>query len=78
MTRWRIRSGKLDEREKDYTGEFHCLNLDEGRTVTITLTQNREEPAEDLVGACRALALLLERASRGNPLFDEEAPARLH
>jgi hypothetical protein len=64
-TRWRVKAGALEEREEDFTGHFVALNVDTGKQVTITLQQMKRDPASDLVGACRALALLLEKASKG-------------
>lgn len=56
MTRWRLTTTDLAEREKDYTATFVLLNVDTGEQVTVALTQSRGGPATDLVGACRATA----------------------
>jgi hypothetical protein len=67
-TSWRIKSDQLEEREKDFSADFILTNIDTGRQVTITLQQNKGDPASDLIGACRALAQLLENvSSRDDP-----------
>ena len=70
MSTWNIKSLDLTERENDFSAEFRATNVATGKAVTITLQQMKSDPASDLIGACRALAQLLENVSR-----NEEPPA---
>jgi hypothetical protein len=63
MTRWKIDSTTLDEREKDYSAGFTCHNMDTGKTVDITLRQDAGCPASDLIQALAALAQLLMKVN---------------
>jgi hypothetical protein len=63
MSRWRIDSTGFEERALDYTATFTCTEVDLNQGVTITLTQNKGEPAANLVGSLRALAQLMLRAA---------------
>jgi len=63
MSRWKIENVGLNEREHNYTATFNCTNVDTNGVVTLTLTQQKGEPASDLVGALRALAQLMVKAS---------------
>jgi hypothetical protein len=68
MTRWNIKPGPLDEREHDYTAHFVATNLETDKCVTIALTQNKvDHPASDLIGALRAVAILLSKSSKAEP-----------
>ena len=68
MTRWRVIPSAADivVREKDYTAQFECHNVDSGGVVKIELTQNIGEPVSDLIGALRAMAQTLLRAASGS------------
>ena len=63
MSRWRIENDGFEEREHDYSAGFVCTNVDTMESVSVTITQKKGSPASDLVGACRALAQLMVRAS---------------
>jgi hypothetical protein len=63
-TRWRLLSTDLVEREKDYTATFVMLNVDSDAQVTVALT-TAKGPASDLIGACRATAVLLLTSAGG-------------
>lgn len=65
MSTWKIKSTDLTERENDFSADFVATNLGTGKSVTITLQQMKGDPATDLIGACRALAQLLENVSSG-------------
>jgi hypothetical protein len=75
MTRWHITNPQLDEREKDYTAEFTCTNGETGKAVRVTITQQKGDPAADLVGALRSVATLLVRTASND---DELEPAKIH
>jgi hypothetical protein len=70
VSRWSIKVTQLDEHENGCTAVFTCTEVDMNRSVVVTLSQKRGEPAADLVGALRALAQLMVRASGS----DEELP----
>lgn len=63
MSTWNIKSLDLTERENDFSAEFRATNVATGKAVTVTLQQMKGDPATDLIGACRALAQLLENVS---------------
>lgn len=77
QTHWRVLPTDLTEHETDYTADFVCLNVDAGRTVKVTLHQNKREPASDLIGALTAVAQTLQRAACGEEPETTQV-ARLH
>jgi hypothetical protein len=60
---WRLYHNTLDERASDYTMTVGLQNVGTGKTVAISLTQDKDGPASDLVGALRALTILLTDAA---------------
>lgn len=68
MTKWHIQTAELIEREKDYDANFTCTNGETGKTVLVQFTQQKGDPASDLVGALRATAMLLVKATSAEPL----------
>jgi len=73
MTKWHVHSPALDERENDFTASFTCTNGETGKVVRVTITQERGNPAADLIGGLRATAELLRQAAS-----DELATAKLN
>lgn len=65
MTQWHVHSPTLDERETDFTASFTCTNGETGKTVRVTIAQQKGDPAADLVGALRATAMLLVKSASG-------------
>jgi len=70
VTRWKIDSTAFEEREKDYTATFTCHNMDTGKSVDLTLRQDKSCPVGDLIGACKALAQLFVQAAT----IDDDGP----
>lgn len=66
--KWHVHSPALDERETDFTATFTCTNGETGKTVKVTITQQKGEPASDLVGGLRAVAMLLVKVSNDDTL----------
>jgi hypothetical protein len=75
MTRWKIKPTTFEEREKDYTAGFQCINTETNAVVDLTIRQDLAKPASDLIGACQAMAQLLLKAATPE---DDETPARMH
>lgn len=76
-TDWRLQPGKIEERAEDYSAYFHCTNLTTGESVTVTLQQKKKRPVSDLIGACLALAQLLQNTSVGESDQTEPVGSRM-
>lgn len=68
MTAWHVTPGDIDERPNDYTAHFSCTNGETGKTVQVTITQQRGGPASDLVEGLRVVSDLLRKVDLGEEL----------
>jgi hypothetical protein len=81
LTRWKIDSTSLDEREHDYTAGFTCHNMDTGTEIKFTMTQGKgkDGPVTDIIGGLRALAqLFVKAATSDRPDMPDENTVKLN
>ena len=73
MSRWRVvpSAAEIIVREKDWTAQFECHNLDVPAIVKIEITQQHGGPVTDLISALRALAQVLTKAALEDRPTDE-------
>jgi hypothetical protein len=79
MSRWRVipAAKEIVVRERDYTAQFECHNVDTGTAVKIEYTQDIGGPVSDIIGAFMAVAEVMRRAAAAEETNDEDS-ARMH
>jgi hypothetical protein len=79
MSRWKIVPSAADivVREKDWSAQFDCHNIDTGAIVKIEMTQNHGGPVTDLIASLKALAQVLVKTATMTD-EDPEPSARMH
>jgi hypothetical protein len=81
VSRWKVvpSAAEIVVREKDWSAQFECHNLESRAVVKVEITQMHGGPVTDLIGALRALAQVLTKAALKDDSPDEtEPPARLN
>lgn len=63
QTKWKLSGSGIVQRDADYTCTFNMLNENTGALIALTMTQARGGPASDLIGALRAMTVMLMEAA---------------